>query len=277
MQKTKSVEDTNNLPLGQMILLGMQHTMTMFGATVLVPLLTGLNVSVALFTAGIGTLLFHMVTKKKVPAYLGSSFAFIAPIVLVSQKMGVGAAQGGIMAAGVIYALMALIIYWVGPELIDSMFPPIVTGPVIMVIGLTLAPVAIDMASEHMIVALIALTAAIVANICGKGLIKLIPVMIGLVAGYIAALCFGLIDFTAVKEAAWIGLPHFGKPELNWTAIATIAPVAVVSMVEHVGAILAISVTVGKGKEFITDPGIHRTLLGDGIATSLAGFFGGTT
>ncbi len=275
MQNQKAINDVTKLPFGQMMLLGMQHALAMFGATVLVPILTGLSVSVTLFSAGIGTLLFHMITKKKIPAYLGSSFAFIAPISIVVEKMGVGSAQGGIIAAGLIYAIMSFIIYLVGPELINSLFPPIVTGPVIMVIGLTLAPVAINMASGKLVVALVALLAATIASVFGRGLFRLIPVMIGLVAGYATALFFGMIDFTAVQQAAWIGLPDFSAPVINWNAILMIAPVAIVSMVEHVGDILAISATVGKGQEFINDPGIHRTMLGDGIATSLAGLFGG--
>ncbi|MCK4257997.1 MAG: uracil permease [Halanaerobiales bacterium] len=275
MENQKAIHDVKKLPFGQMMLLGMQHALAMFGATVLVPILTGLSVSVTLFSAGIGTLLFHMITKNKIPAYLGSSFAFIAPIAIVVEKMGVGSAQGGIIAAGLIYAIMSFIIYLVGPKLINSLFPPIVTGPVIMVIGLTLAPVAISMASDKLIVAIVALLAATIASVFGRGLFKLIPVMIGLVAGYITALFFGMIDFSAVQQAAWIGLPEFTAPVINWNAILMIAPVAIVSMVEHVGDILAISATVGKGQEFVNDPGIHRTMLGDGIATSLAGLFGG--
>lgn len=275
MSKQNAIHDAKQLPTGQMLLLGMQHALAMFGATVLVPILTGLNVSVALFTAGVGTLLFHLITKKKVPAYLGSSFAFIAPISIVVEKMGVSSAQGGIIAAGLVYATMALIIYLVGPGLISSLFPPIVTGPVIMVIGLTLAPVAIDMASGHLLVAVVALLAATIASVFGKGLFKLIPVMVGLVAGYVTAVLVGLVDFTAVKEAAWLGLPPFTAPVINWSAIAMIAPVAIVTMVEHVGDVLAISATVGKGQEFLKEPGIHRTMLGDGLATALAGLFGG--
>ncbi|AZR72669.1 uracil permease [Anoxybacter fermentans] len=275
MQDEKAIYDVRKLPFSQMILLGMQHALAMFGATVLVPILTGLNVSVALFTAGVGTWIFHLITKKKVPAYLGSSFAFIAPISIVVEKMGIPAAQGGIIVAGLVYAAMAFIIYLVGPKLINSLFPPIVTGPVIMVIGLTLAPVAIDMASGNLFVALVAILAAAFVSVFTRGFFRLIPVMMGLIAGYITALFVGIVDFTPLKEAAWFGLPNFTVPAINWSAILMIAPVAIVSMVEHVGDILAISATVGKGKEFVENPGIHLTMLGDGIATSVAGIFGG--
>ncbi|MCK4257642.1 MAG: uracil permease [Halanaerobiales bacterium] len=275
MENNLEVNGVSQLSGGQKILLGLQHALAMFGATVLVPILTGLNVSVALFTAGIGTLVFHLITKKKVPAYLGSSFAFIAPITLVVGNAGIAAAQGGIIAAGIVYALMAFIIYLVGPKIINFLFPPIVTGPVIIVIGLTLAPVAIGMASSHRVVALIALLAAAFASVFGRGFFRLIPIMFGLAVGYLAAFIFGLADFASIKEAALFGLPNFSFPVIKWSAIIAIAPVAIVSMVEHVGDILAISATVGKGKEFVEDPGIHRTMLGDGIATAIAGIFGG--
>ncbi|AZR74846.1 uracil permease [Anoxybacter fermentans] len=273
---SKEIPNVGKLSKPKLVTLGLQHAMAMFGATVLVPILTGLNVGVALFTAGIGTLLFHLITKGKVPAYLGSSFAFIAPITLVIKEYGdVSAAQGGIIIAGLIYAIMALIIYLVGPEFVERLFPPVVTGPVIMVIGLVLAPVAINMAKENWLVAGISLLTAALITVFGRGFVKLVPVIFGLVCGYIAALICGLVDFTVVKESAWLGLPEFTVPKFNWSAILMIAPVALVSMVEHVGDILAIGATVGKGREYLSDPGIHRTLLGDGLATSLAGIFGG--
>lgn len=260
---------------GYITILGMQHALAMFGSTVLVPILTGLDISVTLFAAGVGTLIFHMITKKKVPAYLGSSFAFIAPIGLVVEKMGIGSAQGGIIVAGLVYALMAIIIYLVGPGLIKSLFPPIVTGPVIMVIGLTLAPVAVDMASDNLLVAFIGLLAAAFVSVFGRGFFSVLPIMMGLLAGYFSAIVLGLVDFTEVLKAGWFGLPNFTAPVINWDAILMIAPVAIVSIVEHVGDVLAISATIGKGKELMEDPGIHRTMLGDGIATSIAGLFGG--
>lgn len=271
----QGVHNARELSIGQIMLLGMQHAITMFGATVLVPILTGLNISVALFTAGVGTLLFHLITKRRVPAYLGSSFAFIVPIKMVVDQKGIPSAQGGIIVAGLIYALVAFVIYMVGPKFVDKLFPPIVTGPVIMVIGLTLAPEAIRMASGNLLVAAIALLAAIIVSVYGRGLLKLIPVMIGLIFGYLAALIMGLIDFTEVGRAAWFGLPNFTVPVVDISAVSLIAPVALVTIVEHVGAIMAISVTIGKGKELASKPGIHRTLLGDGLATSLAGILGG--
>ncbi|MCF8008722.1 MAG: NCS2 family nucleobase:cation symporter [Halanaerobiales bacterium] len=275
----KAVRDVDKLPMAQGIFLGLQHALAMFGATILVPILTGLHVSVALFTAGVGTWLFHFITKKKVPAYLGSSFAFIAPITLViEQHGGIPAAQGGIIAAGIIYAIVAFIIYKVGPSLIKKIFPPIVTGPVIISIGLILAPVAIDMSTgstTNVVVAIASLLGAVVAAIYAKGFLKIVPIIVGLETGYIVAIIAGLVDFSPVINNAWIGLPEFTVPQFSMRAITIIAPVAVVSMVEHVGDILAISETIGKGRELVTDPGIHRTMLGDGLATALAGVFGG--
>ncbi len=278
-KKVPGIWDVNELPSTQKYLLGLQHAFAMFGATILVPILTGLNISVALFTAGVGTWLFHFITKKKVPAYLGSSFAFIAPIALVVEKQGIPFAQGGIIAAGIIYALVAFLIYKIGPSLIRSVFPPIVTGPIIMVIGLNLAPVAIDQASgtgaAGVIVAATALLGATIAAVFAKGFFKIVPVIVGLVAGYLAAVVAGIVDFAPIINAPWFGLPAFTVPKFDLTAISIIAPVAIVSMVEHVGDILAISNTVGKGSEFVEDPGIHRTMLGDGLATAFAGLFGG--
>ncbi|MFO7815079.1 MAG: solute carrier family 23 protein [Halanaerobiales bacterium] len=274
-----AIRDIQKLPTSQGIFLGLQHALAMFGATILVPILTGLHVSVALFTAGVGTWVFHFITKKKVPAYLGSSFAFIAPITLViEQHGGISAAQGGIIAAGIIYAIVAFIIYKVGPDLIKKIFPPVVTGPVIILIGTILAPVAVDMSSGstlNIVVAIAALVGAVIAAVFAKGFFKLVPVIVGLVTGYIVAIIVGMVDFSPVVNNAWIGLPQFTVPSFNLTAITIIAPVAIVSMVEHVGDVLAISETIGKGRELVTDPGIHRTMLGDGMATALAGIFGG--
>lgn len=275
----KAIRDIQKLPTSQGIFLGLQHALAMFGATILVPILTGLHVSVALFTAGVGTWLFHFITKKKVPAYLGSSFAFIAPISLViEQHGGIPAAQGGIIAAGLIYAVVAFIIYKVGPSLIKKIFPPVVTGPVIILIGTILAPTAIDMSTGstlNVVVAIAALAGAVIAAVFAKGFFKLVPIIVGLVTGYIVAVIVGIVDFSPVANSAWIGLPEFTAPSFNLTAITIIAPVAIVSMVEHVGDVLAISETIGKGRELVTDPGIHRTMLGDGVATAVAGIFGG--
>ncbi|MCF8000711.1 MAG: NCS2 family nucleobase:cation symporter [Halanaerobiales bacterium] len=275
----KAIRDVNKLPKAQAVFLGLQHALAMFGATILVPILTGLHVSVALFTAGVGTWLFHFITKKKVPAYLGSSFAFIAPISLVvEQHGGIPAAQGGIIVAGLIYAIVAFIIYKVGPSLIKKIFPPVVTGPVIILIGTILAPTAIDMSTGstlNVVVAIAALAGAVIAAVFAKGFFKLVPIIVGLVSGYIVAVIVGIVDFSPVANSAWIGLPEFTVPSFNVTAITMIAPVAIVSMVEHVGDVLAISETIGKGRELVTDPGIHRTMLGDGVATAVAGIFGG--
>lgn len=279
LKKKEAVRDISKLPKAQAIFLGLQHALAMFGATILVPILTGLHVSVALFTAGVGTWAFHLITKKKVPAYLGSSFAFIAPISLVvEQHGGIPAAQGGIIMAGIIYLIVAFIIYKVGPGLIKKVFPPIVTGPVIMIIGLTLAPVAIDSSTgsvQNVVVAIAALLGAVIAAIFAKGFLKIVPIIVGLVVGYVVAIIVGIVDFTPILDRAWLGLPEFTAPSFQMRAITIIAPVAIVSMVEHVGDILAISETIGKGRQLLTDPGIHRTMAGDGIATSIAGIFGG--
>ena len=261
------------LSFGQLLVLGAQHTFTMFGATVLVPLLTGLSVSVALFTAGIGTLWFHLVTKRKVPVFLGSSFAFIAPVALVIKEMGIPAAQGGIIVAGFLYCIMAALVHFLGPKFMESLLPPVITGPVIMVIGLNLAPVAIGSASENWIIALIVLAVVAYVNLYMKGFISLLPVISGIVVGYIVSLIAGIVDFQPVAEAAWFALPDFSLPVFNAAAIGLIAPSAVASMVEHVGDILAVGATVGD--DFVKDPGLSRTLIGDGIATSIAGAFGG--
>lgn len=261
------------LPFPQLLVLGLQHTFTMFGATVLVPLLTGLDVSVALFTAGIGTLWFHLVTKWKVPVFLGSSFAFIAPVALVIKEMGIPAAQGGIIVAGLLYLLLAAAVYYLGPDIIEKILPPVVTGPIIMVIGLNLAPVAIGSASKNWIIALIVLATVAYVNLYVKGFMRLLPVICGIVVGYIVSLVAGIVDFKPVMEANWMGVPNFTWPVFNLAAIGLIAPVAIATMVEHVGDVLAVGATVEE--DFVKDPGLHRTLIGDGIGTALAGLFGG--
>lgn len=265
---------SGDLPLYKLIILGLQHTFTMFGATVLVPILTGLNVSVALFTAGIGTWFFHLVTKMKMPVFLGSSFAYIAPIILVSQQYGgIEYATGGIVVAGLMYLVLAVLVYFLGANFIYSFFPPIVTGPIIMVIGLNLAPTAVDMAKDNWLLAGICLATVIAVSIFAKGFLKVLPVLCGLIVGYLAAIAMGMVDFTPVAEAAWFGFPEFVFPKFSGAAISIIAPVAIATMVEHIGDVLAVSATVGE--DYVSDPGLHRTLLGDGVATSLAAMVGG--
>ena len=271
------------LPAGKKLVLGIQHIFTMFGATVLVPLLTGLDTSVALFGAGIGTLIFHLATKGKVPAFLGSSFAFIPVIISVGMTGGVEQfspeymanlqyAQGGLVAAGIVYVILAIIVKLVGPELITSIFPPVVTGPIIMVIGLNLAPTAIDMASANWLLAVICLLVVTIVNIYGKGFIRVLPVLCGLVVGYVVSIFMGLVDFSTIADAAWVAVPNFTLAKFSGSALTIIAPVAIVTVVEHVGDVLAISATVEEN--FVEDPGVHRTLIGDGVATAVAGLIG---
>lgn len=256
------------------LLLGLQHTVAMFGATVLVPLLTGLNPSVALFTAGLGTLVFHLVTGRMVPVFLGSSFAFIAPILAAKEAgFSLSAIGGGIVAAGLVYGLFALLVLLIGSERVRWVFPPVVTGPVIVVIGLTLAPVAVQMASKDWLLAIVTFASAVVSAVFFRGLFQMIPVLLGVGAGYLLALLLGRVDLKPLQEAAWFGVPPFTLASLEWGAVLLIAPVAFVTVMEHIGDILTNGRVVGK--DFFTKPGLHRTLLGDGLATSLAGLLGG--
>ncbi|HID68997.1 MAG TPA: uracil-xanthine permease [Desulfobacterales bacterium] len=269
------------------IILGAQMLFVALGALVLVPLLTGLNPNVALFTAGAGTLLFQIITKGKVPIFLASSFAFIAPIIYGVQTWGIAGTMCGLLAAGLFYVLLSILIYYQGSEILHRLLPPIVTGPVIMVIGLILAPVAVFMAtgmtgdgsaqlvprSTALIVSLFSLGVTLAVSMLGKGVFKLIPILCGIIAGYLISIPFGLINMAPVKEAAWFAIPSFTYPEWNLEAILFIVPVAIAPAIEHFGDILAIgSVT---NKDYLKDPGIHLTLLGDGLATSLAAMFGG--
>jgi uracil permease len=267
------IRDVTQLGVPKMITLGVQHAFTMFGATVLVPIITGLNISVALFMAGVGTLLFHFITKGKVPAFLGSSFAFIAPIMAVAQTHGMEYAQGGIVVAGLVYLVLAGLIAIFGIDRVLKFFPPVVTGPIIIVIGLKLAPVAIDMASTDWLLAIIAFVIVTGVSVYAKGFVKVIPVIIGLIGGYVAALLMGKIDFTPIQDAALFGIPAFTVAKFNADAILTIAPIALATMIEHIGDVLAISSTVER--DFTKDPGFVRTLMGDGLATALSAFFGG--
>lgn len=284
MENVKQHEPIRNaleqLGTGKTILLGMQHTFTMFGATVLVPILTGMSVSVALFMAGICTLIGHFIMKNRVPVFLGSSFAFIAPIIAVVEMVkanggadGAQYAAGGIVIAGLIYAIFAILIYLFGVEKVVSFFPPIVTGPMIMVIGLNLAPTAIGMASENWLLAIVAFAVVVAVNIFAKGFLQVIPVITGLIVGYVVAVITGNVDFTAVGQAAWVGFPDFAIAKFDLSYIMVIAPVAFATIVEHIGDVIAIGATVED--DFTKDPGLHRTMLADGLMTALSSFVGG--
>ncbi|MBR5521184.1 MAG: uracil-xanthine permease [Oscillospiraceae bacterium] len=272
----------------QNILLGFQHVFAMFGATVLVPLITGLNISTTLFAAGMGTLLFHFITKGKVPAFLGSSFAFLGGFAIVAPKLldangeatianteMLPYACGGVVAAGLLYILMSGMIKAFGIRKVMRFFPPIVTGPIIISIGLILAPSAISNAATNWPLAILALSVIIICNIWGKGMVRIIPILLSVVVSYVVALVSGVVDFSPVAAANLIGSPvvpeSFAKFDLS--AIITIMPIALAAMMEHIGDIAAISATTGEN--YIEDPGLHRTLLGDGLATSFAGFIGG--
>ena len=281
-----AIYDAKQLGVPRMIVLGIQHMFAMFGATVLVPALTGLSVSTTLLFAGLGTFLFHFLAKGKVPAFLGSSFAFLAGYWAIAPN---GEAEllpyacFGVACSALLYLILAACIKAFGTTKVMKFFPPIVTGPIIIGIGLTLSQSAIDNCATNWWIALIAIVVVIVCNIWGKGMIKIVPIILGVLASYIVAAVTGNVDFTAVKEAAWIGLPIswdrtvfaiFSDLDVSLliTAVITIMPIALATMVEHIGDISAISSTVGKN--YIKDPGLHRTLLGDGLATLLASLFG---
>ncbi|MDB4897346.1 MAG: uraA [Firmicutes bacterium] len=254
-------------------ILGLQHAMAMFGSTVLVPLLTGIHPSIGLLTAGLGTLVFHMVTKGKVPVFLGSSFAFIAAIQIVGRQQGLQYATGGVMAAGVVHLMLAGIVYLVGVDRIRSFFPPVVTGPMIMVIGLTLSPVAVGMAQKGWGIASITLAAVLITSVYARGFLKLLPILSGVIVGFLAAAVFGHINAQPLAQAPWFALPPFALPKFSLSAISMIAPLAFVTMVEHIGDITTNGAVIGK--DLIRDPGLHRTLMGDGLAGILAGALGG--
>ncbi|HPE87783.1 MAG: NCS2 family nucleobase:cation symporter [Bacteroidales bacterium] len=253
-------------------LLGVQFLFVAFGATVLVPLLVGIDPAVALFTAGVGTLIFHLITRGVVPVFLGSSFAFIAPIVKSTEMYGMPGTFGGIIAVGLLYGLMSLLVRVYGMKFIERLFPTVVIGPVIMVIGLSLAPVAVGMAQSDWTLALVSLLTAMLVVILGKGFLKLIPIMIGIIVGYGLAALMGVIDFGPVTAARWIVVPAFTTPVFSWGAILYLLPVAVAPLIEHIGDMYAIGNVANKN--FIHSPGLHRTLLGDGVATLFAGWLG---
>ncbi|HKJ94345.1 MAG TPA: uracil-xanthine permease family protein [Gammaproteobacteria bacterium] len=268
-------------------LAGSQMLFVAFGALVLMPLLTGMNPNVALFTAGVGTLLFQLTTTRQVPIFLASSFAFIAPITYSMQTWGLPATLGAIFCAGLTYMVLALVIRVRGPGIIHRLMPPVVTGPVIMIIGLGLAPVAVNMAmgktgdgasqlfpyAEAVVVSMSALATTLLVATLARGIFRLVPVLAGVAVGYVMALFLGMVDFSTVREAPVVAMPDFVFPAFNLNAILFMVPVAIAPAIEHVGDILAISNVTGS--DYIEKPGLHRTLLGDGIATSVASLFGG--
>lgn len=301
-EKRQAIYDATTLGKPKMALLGLQHMFAMFGATILVPILVngyfngeGLSVQVTLFFAGIGTLLFHLFSKFKVPAFLGSSFAFLGGFATVANlnsgkyaDMTYGEklpyACGGIVVAGLLYLVLAVVIKLVGVKKVMHFLPPVVTGPIIICIGLSLAPSAVSNASANWFLALVALSVVVIFNIWGKGMFKIIPILMGVVISYCVALIMNaigftnadgsaILDFAPVAAASWVGLPPFQFAKFDLTAILVMAPIAIATMMEHVGDISAISATTDKN--FIEDPGLHRTLFGDGLATAVAGLFGG--
>ena len=292
-EKDGAIYSVRELGTDKTLVRGLQHLFAMFGATVLVPIITGLSVSATLLFAGLATMFCHLVTGRKVPVFLGSSFAFLGGYAAVKAsgvEAGLTESQAlpyaciGVACAGLLYLVLALICKSVGSKRVMQFFPPVVTGPIIIAIGMNLAPSAINNCADNWWIALVAIAVVVVCNIWGKGMIKIIPILLGVVASYLVAAIFGKVDFSLVKDAAWIGLPFkmedtvFGlfsggvNGGLVLSAIITIVPIAVATMMEHVGDISAIGSTVGKN--FIEDPGLHRTLIGDGIGTTIASLFG---
>ncbi|QBH97984.1 uracil-xanthine permease [Limnobaculum zhutongyuii] len=275
-------------PAWQNVLVGAQMLFVAFGALVLVPLITGLDTNVALFTAGFGTLLFQLCTKGKVPVFLASSFAFIVPISYGVQTWGIPATMGGLFAAGVMYMIFGGLIKLRGSNIIERLLPPVVTGPMIAIIGLTLAPAAVNMAlgksgdggsvilgdyRTALFISMLSLLTTLLVAVWAKGIFRLIPILSGIVVGYVVALMMGIVNFQPVLDAPWFAIPNFTAPEFHWQAILFMLPVVIAPTIEHVGDIMAISSV--SGKDYAKDPGLHRTLAGDGLATSAAACFGG--
>lgn len=267
-----NLTDTTLSPIRKGIV-GVQFLFVAFGATVLVPLLVGLDPSTALFTAGIGTLIFHLVSKGKVPIFLGSSFAFIAPIIKATELYGLSGTLFGLTGVGLVYFAMSALVKWQGLSVINRIFPPVVIGPVIILIGITLAGTGVQMAEENWVLALISLATAVIVSLKAKGLFKLIPIFCGIGVGYLAALFFYEVDLSGVREAAWFKLPKFVHPTFSWEAFVFMLPVAIAPVIEHIGNIYVVNTVANK--DFVKDPGLHRTLLGDGIACMIAGVLGG--
>lgn len=268
---------TQELSASRKTIVGVQFLFVAFGSTVLVPLLVGLDPATALFTAGIGTFIFHLVTKGQVPIFLGSSFAFIAPIISASQQWGMPGTIAGIAGVALVYFLMSALVKWQGRKLLDRLFPPVVIGPVIILIGLSLSPAAVNMAKENWLLAFISLIAAVIVLTFGKGLVKLVPVVIGIAVGYIAALCMGIVDLSAVATAPWFALPpmiaHFQLPQFAWEPFVFMIPVAIAPVIEHIGDVYVVGAVADR--DFVKEPGLHRTMLGDGLACLFASFVGG--
>lgn len=280
MQNHEPIYDVRTLGAAKTVILGLQHTFAMFGATVLVPILTGLPISTTLLFAGLGTLLFHLVTKGQVPAFLGSSFAFLGGYAAVAPLLEDGSpntemlpyASGGVFCAGIVYLILSALIKGFGAKKVMRFFPPVVTGPIIIAIGLILAPTAINNCATNWPVAIIALVTVVIFNIWGRGMSKIVPILIGIIVSYIAAFVMGDVSFEGIGEEAILGLPPITLMKFDISAIITIMPLALATMMEHIGDISAIGATTGKN--YIEKPGLHRTLLGDGLATCLAAAFG---
>ncbi|AWK98774.1 uracil-xanthine permease family protein [Stutzerimonas stutzeri] len=274
-------------PVGRQVLAGAQMLFVAFGALVLMPLITGMDPNVALFTAGLGTLLFQLITKRQVPVFLASSFAFIAPIIAAKGEFGLPAVMGGVVAAGLVYMVLGFAVRLKGPGFIDRLLPPVVIAPVIISIGLALSPVAVNMAMGKagdgsaqlipyhtaMFISMPALITTLLVAVLGKGLFRLVPILAGVAVGYGLSFAFGVVDTSGITAAPWLAMPNFITPEFNIGAILFMVPVALAPAIEHIGGVVAIgSVT---GNNYVKKPGLHRTLLGDGVATSAAGLFGG--
>ncbi|MCV9918929.1 uracil-xanthine permease family protein [Pseudomonas sp. BT-42-2] len=280
------MQDGFNDPLWRQVVSGAQMLFVAFGALVLMPLITGLDPNVALFTAGIGTLLFQLVTGRQVPVFLASSFAFITPIILAKGQFGLAETMGGVMAAGFVYTFMGLMVKIKGTGFIDRMLPPVVIGPVIISIGLAMAPIAANMAmgkggdgaalmpyKTAMLISMPALLTTLIVAVFGKSIFRLVPIISGVLVGFALSFAFGVVDTAKIAAAPWLELPNFTAPAFNWQAILFIVPVALAPAIEHIGGVIAVgSVT---GRDYLKKPGLHRTLLGDGLATTAAGLFGG--
>ncbi|WP_456362840.1 uracil-xanthine permease family protein [Xanthomonas sp. 60] len=286
IEEGRTMQDEFNDPLWRQMLTGAQMLFVAFGALVLMPLITGLDPNVALFTAGLGTLLFQLVTGRQVPVFLASSFAFITPIILAKEQFGLAATMGGVMAAGFVYTFLGFAVKLKGTGFIDRLLPPVVIGPVIISIGLAMAPIAANMAMGRsadgseliayrtaMLISMPALLTTLVVAVFGRGLFRLVPIMAGVLVGFALSLYFGVIDTAKIASAPWIALPHFTAPAFNWQAILFLLPVALAPAIEHIGGVIAVGGVTGR--DYLKTPGLHRTLFGDGVATTAAGLFGG--